>query len=109
MSVHTRANREVTLASMSHRLHNVFHRFAEKIDKKYVQQEHQRYHGASQYEVVFAVKTADQLAVSTLEYERLDESAVLAIRNRNCNQPVLTIVLVNLSCRGACCDFGTAG
>jgi hypothetical protein len=49
----------LAFASMSHGLHNVFHRFAEKVDKKEVRPEQQRYH-ANQHKVVLAVKTADQ-------------------------------------------------
>ncbi len=95
--MHECARREIAFASERHRLHDVFHGPAEEIDKEQVQQEHRRDHGANQHEVVLAMKTGDQPAMVTLEHKRLDETAVLAVADWGGNQPVLTVVAIDLS------------
>src|ERR1044071_10142395 len=89
---------------MGHCLDDFFHRFAEEIDKQQVQQEHRSDHSAEQHEVVLAMKTADEIAVITLEYERLDEATVLAVTHRCRDQPILTVVAIDLCrCRRLYC------
>src|SRR6185369_17147571 len=83
---------------MGHRLYDFFHRFAEEVDKQQVQHDHRRDHSAEQHEVVLAMKTADEVAMITLEYERLDEATVLAVAHGRRDQPVLTVVAIDL-CR----------
>src|SRR6185369_16929296 len=97
-----------TVASVHHRLHDVFHGFAEEVNKQQVQQQHCCDHRAKQHEVVLAMKTSHQFATRTLVNERFDEATVLAIGNRCCYQPVLTIVAANLRRRCAVCDRGAA-
>src|SRR4029078_6182267 len=76
---------EISPASMGHRLDDVFHRPAEEIDKEQVQQEHRSDHRANKHEVVLAMKTGDQPTMITLEHERLDKAAMLAVAQRRCN------------------------
>src|SRR5690349_21922535 len=83
---------------MGHRLHDFFHGFAEEVNKQEVQQEHRSDYSAEQHEVVLAMKTADEVAMITLEYERLDEATVLAVTHGRRDQPVLTVVAIDL-CR----------
>src|SRR6185369_5890953 len=93
---------------MGHRLYDFFHRFAEEVDKQQVQHDHCRDDSAEQHEVVLAMKTADEVAMITLKYERLDEATVLAVAHGRRDQPVLTVVAIDLRhCHGLdCWSFG---
>src|ERR1044071_2688522 len=94
------ARRKVATASVPHRLYDVFHWFAEKGNKQQGQHQHSRDHGTKQPEVILAMQAVNQFALRSLVDERLDEARVLAVADRRCDQPVLTIVEIGrASCR----------
>ena len=84
------------MPSMRHRLDDVFHWFAEEINEEQIQQEHRGDHGAKQHEVVLAMNTADQIALITLDDERLDEAGVRSVADRSRYDPVHAVVAIDL-------------
>src|ERR1044072_7112259 len=97
VTMHGSAGGEIAVSSITHRVHDVFHGFAEEVDEDQIQQTNRRDHTADQDEVVFTMQPRDELTVIAAEHQRLDDASVLRILNGRCDHPVIAVVSMDLN------------